>query len=179
MGPQHTESLEYNIAAFLDAAGADRVMTAVSEIAAAGTSVICTIHQPSSRIFALCTHLLLLQEGYAYDNQPTVSPLLLTLYDSGEVMYFGPVGDQFSEVLGYFSRTFHKRPGPKANAADFILMMSKVEEGSRSPAEVWRETPEAKKALGVHTMPKYFFDRCSFCACNTYSVLGLAGGEAS
>ena len=35
----------------LDSNGADRVMGAIAKVAKAGTSVICTIHQPSSRIF--------------------------------------------------------------------------------------------------------------------------------
>ncbi|MCP6756166.1 hypothetical protein NL533_31565, partial [Klebsiella pneumoniae] len=35
----------------LDAAGADKVMTAIQKVALSGTAVICTIHQPSQRIF--------------------------------------------------------------------------------------------------------------------------------
>jgi ABC-type multidrug transport system ATPase subunit len=45
----------------LDSHGADRVMTAIEKVAQSGTSVICTIHQPSSRVFSKATHLLLLR----------------------------------------------------------------------------------------------------------------------
>ncbi len=38
-------------------------MRAVKSIAARGTSVICTIHQPSETIFGMFTHLLLLKKG--------------------------------------------------------------------------------------------------------------------
>jgi ABC-type multidrug transport system ATPase subunit len=47
----------------LDSFGAERVMTAVKKIAARGTSVVCTIHQPSATIFGMFTHLLLLKKG--------------------------------------------------------------------------------------------------------------------
>jgi ABC-type multidrug transport system ATPase subunit len=47
----------------LDSFGAERVMLAVKNIAARGTSVVCTIHQPSATIFGMFTHLLLLKKG--------------------------------------------------------------------------------------------------------------------
>lgn len=47
----------------LDSFGAERVVKAVRNIAARGTSVICTIHQPSASIFRMFSHLLLLKKG--------------------------------------------------------------------------------------------------------------------
>jgi energy-coupling factor transporter ATP-binding protein EcfA2 len=47
----------------LDSLGAERVMRAIKNIAARGTSVICTIHQPSKAIFSMFSHLLLLKKG--------------------------------------------------------------------------------------------------------------------
>jgi ABC-type multidrug transport system ATPase subunit len=47
----------------LDSMGAARVMTAIKNIAARGTSVVCTIHQPSKAIFSMFSHLLLLKKG--------------------------------------------------------------------------------------------------------------------
>ncbi len=47
-----------------DSDGADRVMFAIQKVAESGTAVICTIHQPSTRIFARASHLLLLKRGY-------------------------------------------------------------------------------------------------------------------
>ncbi len=47
-----------------------------------GTAVICTIHQPSSRVFARATDLLLLNR-------------------SGQTVYFGGIGSQFNTLMGY------------------------------------------------------------------------------
>lgn len=62
-------------------------MTAVKNIAARGTSVVCTIHQPSATIFGMFTHLLLMKKG-------------------GYTAYFGPIGNRegdCSVLLNYFS----------------------------------------------------------------------------
>jgi ABC-type multidrug transport system ATPase subunit len=72
----------------LDSFGAERVMTAVRKIAQRGTSVVCTIHQPSATIFGMFTHLLLLKKG-------------------GYTTYFGPIGESdgdYSVLLDYFSK---------------------------------------------------------------------------
>jgi hypothetical protein len=71
----------------LDSFGAERVMKAVKNIAARGTPVVCTIHQPSATLFAMFTHLLLLKKG-------------------GYTTYFGPIGDRpgdCSVMLDYFA----------------------------------------------------------------------------
>jgi hypothetical protein len=46
-------------------------MLAVKNIAARGTSVVCTIHQPSATIFGMFTHLLLLKKGMPHGTTAT------------------------------------------------------------------------------------------------------------
>ncbi len=56
------------------------VMRGIVNIVRSGRSVICTIHQPSRRIFLYFDQLLLLKRG-------------------GEVTYFGPTGENAQELL--------------------------------------------------------------------------------
>jgi ABC-type multidrug transport system ATPase subunit len=88
----------------LDSFGAERVMKAVKNIAARGTSIVCTIHQPSSTIFGMFTHLLLLKKG-------------------GYMTYFGPIGEEdgdCSVLLDYFAK-LGSHLKPNQNPAEFIL----------------------------------------------------------
>jgi hypothetical protein len=57
---------------------------AVTNIVKSGRSVICTIHQPSRRLFMAFSHLMLLKRG-------------------GEIAYFGPVGEQAHDLLVRFN----------------------------------------------------------------------------
>ncbi len=59
------------------------VMRGIVNIVRSGRSVICTIHQPSRRIFLYFDQLLLLKRG-------------------GEVTYFGPTGENAQELLVIF-----------------------------------------------------------------------------
>eukprot|EP01099_Mayorella_cantabrigiensis_P001614 TRINITY_DN1723_c0_g2_i3.p1 TRINITY_DN1723_c0_g2~~TRINITY_DN1723_c0_g2_i3.p1 ORF type:complete len:1322 (-),score=259.68 TRINITY_DN1723_c0_g2_i3:116-4081(-) len=88
----------------LDSAGADKVMESVKRIADSGRSIICTIHQPSKKIFGLFTDLLLLKTG-------------------GQVVYFGPMGENYSAVLDYFAALGYTTT-PDRNPADYILEIS-------------------------------------------------------
>jgi len=86
----------------LDAIGADTIMEAVANVAKSGTAVVCTIHQPSQRIFLRMSHLLLLLRG-------------------GKTAYFGPIGDLAEDLLGYFKDNFQLEPKDGKNPADFIV----------------------------------------------------------
>ncbi len=80
-------------------------MKAVKNIAARGTPVVCTIHQPSATLFAMFTHLLLLKKG-------------------GYTTYFGPIGDRpgdCSVMLDYFAGALGREIKPFQNPAEFIL----------------------------------------------------------
>ena len=71
----------------LDAVAADKIMKVVQQICLEeGRTIICTIHQPSVRVFKLFTHLMLLKKG-------------------GHVVYFGPIGENYSELFRYFEHS--------------------------------------------------------------------------
>merc|ERR1711871_1430520 len=87
----------------LDSRGAMVVMEAISNIAATGRSVVCTIHQPSSSLFSMFDRLLLLQKG-------------------GDCVYLGPIGVGGAGLLEYFGSIpgVHQIP-PRQNPATYIL----------------------------------------------------------
>eukprot|EP00299_Pterocystis_sp_00344_P019876 c9825_g1_i2.p1 GENE.c9825_g1_i2~~c9825_g1_i2.p1 ORF type:complete len:1420 (-),score=398.97 c9825_g1_i2:102-4361(-) len=66
----------------LDSRAASIVMRAVRNIAQTNRTVICTIHQPSSYLFEMFDNLLLLKKG-------------------GKTVYFGPLGENSSNLIDY------------------------------------------------------------------------------
>ncbi|XP_050216209.1 ABC transporter G family member 9-like [Mercurialis annua] len=80
----------------LDSTTAQRIVSAVSEQAKGGRTVVMTIHQPSSRLFYMFDKVLLLSEG---------NPL-----------YFG----KGSEVMDYFAGIGFE-PSVPMNPADYLL----------------------------------------------------------
>lgn len=85
----------------LDSFNALELMQVLKRVAIAGSSVLCTIHQPSSEIFNALDNLLLL--------------------DRGMVMYEGPVSD----VCDYFGQKSFKVPN-HYNPADFIMTIAQT-----------------------------------------------------
>ncbi|GJP31886.1 hypothetical protein CLOM_g15887, partial [Closterium sp. NIES-68] len=89
----------------LDSRAADIVVRGIRNIAGTGRSTICTIHQPSRRLFFAFDWLYLMKRG-------------------GEVVYFGPIGHNGCDLLSYFESL----PGlPKCrddqNPATYMLEM--------------------------------------------------------
>jgi len=68
----------------LDARAAQIVMRAIKNVVSTGRTVICTIHQPSASLFSLFDNLLLLKRG-------------------GQTVFFGPLGEDCSNLISYFS----------------------------------------------------------------------------
>ncbi len=83
----------------LDSYSATQVMELLKKVANAGTSVLFTIHQPSSEVFASFDHLILLNRG--------------------RVMYQGAV----QEVPTYFESCSHPIPA-NYNPADWIMTVA-------------------------------------------------------
>jgi len=108
----------------LDSAGADEVMTAIANIAKEGCSVVCTIHQPSTRIFDRCSHLLLLKRG-------------------GIQVYFGPTGDRSKTLLNHFKNLGYTIPNQQ-NPADVVLDIAssklKSKDDDRSLPDQFKDT---------------------------------------
>ncbi|PSC69664.1 ABC ATP-binding isoform 1 [Micractinium conductrix] len=86
----------------LDAFQAQNVMQALLAVAGEGRTVVCTIHQPRSSIYALFDHLCLLSEG--------------------RLLYFGAAAG----AAGYFAAAGHVCP-PHHNPADFLLDLISVD----------------------------------------------------
>uniref|UniRef100_A0AAV2Z7R7 ABC transporter domain-containing protein n=1 Tax=Lagenidium giganteum TaxID=4803 RepID=A0AAV2Z7R7_9STRA len=67
----------------LDARSAKVIMDGVRKVANTGRTILCTIHQPSTEVFALFDSLLLLKRG-------------------GETIFFGELGEDSCELIRYF-----------------------------------------------------------------------------
>lgn len=94
----------------LDSFNALNVMTSLRHLASNGRTVVSTIHQPRSSIFALFDQLCLLSEG--------------------RVMYFGPAKD----AVPYFAALSFKSPA-QFNPADFFLDLLSVDPRSSEREE--------------------------------------------
>lgn len=94
----------------LDATNALNVISTLRRLASNGRTIISTIHQPRSSIFALFDRLLVLSEGRS--------------------MYFGPAAD----AVAYFSAIDFHSP-PAFNPADFFLDLVSVDPRSAAYEE--------------------------------------------
>jgi ABC-type multidrug transport system ATPase subunit len=81
----------------LDSFSAVQLCQVLKKVANAGSSVLFTIHQPSSEIFNSFDHLILMNKG--------------------RVMFQGPV----TEVPGFFGECGHPNP-PNYNPADWVMV---------------------------------------------------------
>lgn len=114
----------------LDAVGALNVMRCVQRAAETGRTIICTIHQPSAKIFSFFSHMLLLKRG-------------------GETVYFGPTGENARIMLDYFEEIGFSCPSHR-NPADFVLEVSMARENdNQQPVDLgglWSSTSMARAA---------------------------------
>ncbi|KAG2890843.1 ABC transporter G family member 37 [Phytophthora cactorum] len=67
----------------LDARSAKLIMDGVRKVANTGRTIVCTIHQPSAVVFSVFDSLLLLKRG-------------------GEMVFFGDLGEEASNLVTYF-----------------------------------------------------------------------------
>ncbi|KIY68744.1 hypothetical protein CYLTODRAFT_489562 [Cylindrobasidium torrendii FP15055 ss-10] len=72
------------------------------ELANAGQSILCTIHQPSSELFASFDRILLLKKG-------------------GKTVYFGDLGKHSTTLIEYFESHGARRCQPVENPAEYML----------------------------------------------------------
>lgn len=85
----------------LDSQAAISIVRFLRKLSQAGQAIVCTIHQPSS---------MLIQE---FD-------MILALNPGGNTFYFGPVGQEGSDVIKYFAKRGVVCP-PSKNVAEFVL----------------------------------------------------------
>ncbi|KAG6622200.1 ABC transporter G family member 31 [Phytophthora cinnamomi] len=122
----------------LDARSAKLIMTGVRKVADSGRTIVCTIHQPSSDVFAFFDSLLLLKRG-------------------GETVFFGDLGDDCRNLIDYFEGIPGVVPLPAGyNPATWMLecIGAGVSNGSITTdfVKVFNESPH--KQLLVASMAK-------------------------
>lgn len=86
----------------LDSQSAWGVIALLKDLAAAGQSILCTIHQPSATLFEEFDRLLLLKKG-------------------GQTVYFGDIGKNSSTLISYFERHGSRKCESFENPAEYIL----------------------------------------------------------
>lgn len=116
----------------LDSNSAYSIVRFLKKLAAAGQAIVCTIHQPSS---------VLIQQ---FD-------MILALNPGGNTFYFGPVGQNGSEVIKYFADRGVQCP-PNKNVAEFILETAakpvKRKDGSRiNWNDEWVKSPNNAEVI--------------------------------
>ncbi|KAH8927386.1 hypothetical protein BT69DRAFT_1347368 [Atractiella rhizophila] len=110
----------------LDGQSAYNIVRFLRKLAAAGQSILCTIHQPNALLFEHFDRLLLLKGG-------------------GNCVYFGPIGKDSQILRDYFAKNGAKCP-PNANPAEFMLDAigagSQKRIGNKDWGDRWRDTEE-------------------------------------
>lgn len=110
----------------LDAQSAFNLVRFLRKLAAAGQSIICTIHQPSPMLFENFDRLLLLEKG-------------------GETVYFGDIGPDSKILREYLARNGAYCPDDQ-NPAEFMLEAigagSRPRIGPQDWKDIWLESPE-------------------------------------
>ncbi|KAH3679147.1 hypothetical protein WICMUC_001158 [Wickerhamomyces mucosus] len=86
----------------LDSQSAWAIVSLLKKLAAAGQSILCTIHQPSATLFESFDRLLLLKKG-------------------GKTVYFGDIGENSRTILDYFERNGARHCETHENPAEYIL----------------------------------------------------------
>lgn len=86
----------------LDSQSAWAIVKLLRDLANAGQSILCTIHQPSATLFEEFDRLLLLRKG-------------------GQTVYFGEIGDKSKTILDYFERNGARHCDEAENPAEYIL----------------------------------------------------------
>ncbi|KAE9287136.1 ABC transporter G family member 36 [Phytophthora fragariae] len=152
----------------LDAHSAKLIMDGVRKVADSGRTIVCTIHQPSSDVFFLFDHLILLKRG-------------------GQSVFVGELGDRSRKLVEYLEAVPGVKPcPPKQNPAtwmlevigagvsndrardlDFVDLFSKSEEkrgldamlqrpGITTPSPEWAEVTFMKKRASKGSTQMYF-----------------------
>ena len=75
------------------------IISCLRKLADSGQAILCTIHQPSSFLFEQFDRILLLEKG-------------------GQMIYFGDIGPNSSNLIKYFESNGAAKCLPKTNPAE-------------------------------------------------------------
>lgn len=112
----------------LDSQSAWGVVQLMKHLAAAGQSILCTIHQPSATLFEQFDRLLLLKKG-------------------GQTVYFGDIGENSRTLIEYFEQQGAKKCSSQENPAEYILECigaGATASVSEDWAEIWNKSENCK-----------------------------------
>lgn len=107
------------------------IVRLLRKLANSGQAILCTIHQPSSVLFEQFDRLLLLKKGR-------------------KTVYFGNIGQNSKDIIGYFQKMSASQCQPQDNPAEYILQVigagatAKVD---RDWADVWEQSSDGKAAI--------------------------------
>ncbi|KAI8351922.1 ABC-2 type transporter-domain-containing protein [Mortierella sp. GBAus27b] len=112
----------------LDAQASYNIMRFMRKLADQGQAILCTIHQPSSQLFAFFDDLLLLAKG-------------------GKTVFFGELGHDSSNLINYFEKNGAPKCASDANPAEYILDVVNARHSDLDWPSIWSESPEKTQLL--------------------------------
>ncbi|GJJ69567.1 ATP-binding cassette, subfamily G (WHITE), member 2, SNQ2 [Entomortierella parvispora] len=114
----------------LDAQASYNIMRFMRKLTDQGQAILCTIHQPSSQLFAFFDDLLLLAKG-------------------GRTVYFGDLGHDSQELIRYFESNGAPQCALDANPAEYILDVVNARHAGLNWPEIWDASPEKQHLLAA------------------------------
>ncbi|KAF9937254.1 hypothetical protein BGZ65_001623 [Modicella reniformis] len=107
----------------LDAQASYNIMRFMRKLTDQGQAILCTIHQPSSQLFAFFDDLLLLAKG-------------------GRTVFFGELGSDSENLINYFEKNGAPHCAPDANPAEYILDVVNARHSELNWPQIWEKSPE-------------------------------------
>ncbi|KAF9208169.1 hypothetical protein BGZ49_009566 [Haplosporangium sp. Z 27] len=112
----------------LDAQASYHIMKFMRKLTDQGQAILCTIHQPSSQLFAFFDNLLLLAKG-------------------GRTVFFGELGHDSCKLISYFEKNGAPTCASDANPAEYILDVVNARHSDLDWPEIWNNSPEKTRLL--------------------------------
>jgi len=112
----------------LDAQASYNIMRFMRKLTDQGQAILCTIHQPSSQLFAFFDDLLLLAKG-------------------GRTVFFGELGTDSSNLIEYFEKNGAPKCADDANPAEYILDVVNSRHSDLDWPTIWNASPERAQLL--------------------------------
>ncbi|KAF9099132.1 hypothetical protein BGX23_003725 [Mortierella sp. AD031] len=114
----------------LDAQASYNIMRFMRKLTDQGQAILCTIHQPSSQLFAFFDDLLLLAKG-------------------GKTVFFGDLGVDSASLIDYFEKNGAPKCAADANPAEYILDVVNARHSDLNWSEIWDASPERQALLAA------------------------------